>query len=134
MKRVADEEIIEIEDLAKKSRSNHEWNELPISTSTLTSTLHGETSKSIGATNELVTEKATKPVSKMISVGGLSNRNALKNLVKKKTDNATVTSQGTEKTNSTNENTSLVHNKSGLTNALTLLAGYDNYSDSDEDD
>lgn len=109
-KRVASEEIIEVEDLSKKSKGDD-----GPSTSSTTS----------DATDELITEKFAKPSSKPISVGGLSSRNSMKNLVKRKSDNATIVSQSPAKPAADPAT------KPASTNALTLLAGYDNASDSD---
>lgn len=116
-KRVASEEIIEVEDMSKRSRSDDENG----TKSTNERKRKDEGEKSDDVASDLLITKYTKPTtSKTISIGSLStNRNLLKNLVKRKPiaeATATVTSN---------------KNEPKPSSALSLLAGYDQGSDSD---
>lgn len=137
-KRVASEEIIEIEDLAKRKHGDTELAEEKASSSD--TIMFKEPAK-----RDI--PKFTKINSTSISVGGLSSKKSiLKNLVKKKpvqttTDppmsstapviTSTVTS--TTSTSSISASSKVSEPKPGSApNALSLLAGYDNNnSDSD---
>lgn len=125
-KRVAEEVIIEVEDLAASAKQQKIDD--PISTA--------------------------KPIANQTSIGifkkpqsnrnGLSQKSLLANLVKRKTTvtataTATASSETSTKSNSTaTETTSSTSTASkpttSTTNALSLLSGYDNNTDSDDSD
>lgn len=135
-KRVASEEIIEIEDLAKRSRdddgdvtSRGGSNDVPAKSQ--------PTDESIRKPAEMLT-KFAKPMN--ISVGAMSNgRNALKNLVKRKTVEKAETAPSTPANSSStsvsiasNSGTSATNSKP-LASGLSLLAGYDDSSGGSDD-
>lgn len=136
-KRVAEEVIIEVEDLAASAKQ------------------------------QKLDESATaaKPIGNQAAIGtfkkpqtnrnGFSQRSALANLVKRKTTatataTATIPATATTATTATSETTTKSPNPTNAvttlgastatkpttntTNALSLLSGYDNYSDSDDSD
>lgn len=144
-KRVASEEIIEIEDLAKRTRNGNEDGEgtTYVSGSNEVSSRTQSTEEIIRKPTETVT-KFAKPMN--ISVGAMSTgRNALKNLVKRKTVE-TVTSASANNSTSTvlsppSTNTNIpgatetvkspekpTPNSNPVPNGLSLLAGYDDDS------
>lgn len=140
-KRVASEEIIEIEDLAKRSRDddgeeNNSTNDAPAK-ALLTDEIVRKPSES--------TTKFAKPMN--ISVGAMSNgRNSLKNLVKRKTVSATPASAVSSTSTSTVvSSTATSHpdpiendkkptsNNTPTPSGLSLLAGYDDDSSGSDD-
>lgn len=152
-KRVASEEIIEIEDLSKRSRDGDNES-TSVSNTGARGGIHAlaKPQSSDEITRKPTESKFAKPMS--ISVGAMSNgRNAMKNLVKRKTAE-TVTSTSTnssttvEVSSSSNNSTSgreSAENSAKATSAstnskpmpsgLSLLAGYDdNSSGSDDSD
>lgn len=131
-KRVASEEIIEVEEYGKKPNL-----EAP---STSTSSASTVTTEKIAATKAGTSNTSSlnhKFVRPSISVGGLSNsKSVLKNLVKKKTNDVpdkTVCTTA-KSTDTTSMNTVAATKPGNSSNALSLLAGYDDYSDSDDSD
>lgn len=151
-KRVASEEIIEIEDLAKRTRNGDD---------------DGEGTNRVGGSNEVpskspsteeIIRKPTETVTKFakpmnISVGAMSTgRNAMKNLVKRKTvetvtsansSTSTVLSPSSTNTNSASASASAAEtvekpekttpNSKPMPNGLSLLAGYDDDDSSGSD-
>lgn len=98
--------------------------------------------KNIAVNSSNVNNKFVKPT---ISVGGISNsKNLLKNLVKKKSNDASdkVISSTVTSTNSATSSSSaskiapssVAEKPKTSSNALSLLAGYDNDSDSGNSD
>lgn len=121
-KRVAEEEIIEVEDLGSKQPKLNE------------------------SANKTVSQSAIGTFKKpQINRGGFGQKSSLANLVKRKsTSTATATSgassttaSGSSTKNDTTSSTVAVKPSvdkpaTSSTNALSLLSGYDNYTDSDE--
>lgn len=125
-KRVAEEVIVEVEDMAETAAKQQKFDDAP---------------------------PAAKPIENKITIGsfkkpqtnrnGFSQKSALANLVKRKpavtatATAATVTSEISTKTSSiTSTETSSSTSKptATTTNALSLLSGYDNCTDSDDSD
>lgn len=145
-KRVASEEIIEIEDLAKRSFKKDDEGDATeraevINNSKKISGNDSNASAKLG----IAIKNVKPPSSTSISVGGLSSsRNLMKNLVKKKpaetVTSSTLNSVGVSEssTNTTENNKSLATstniNSNSSGNALSLLAGYDDDSDSNNSD
>lgn len=142
-KRVASEEIIEIEDLAKRSRDddgdgNNSTNDAPAKTL--------PTDEIVRKPTEL-TIKFAKPMN--ISVGAMSNgRNAMKNLVKRKpVETATpasaaisstitstvVSSAATSRLDSVENKINTTSNSTPTPSGLSLLAGYEDDSTGSDD-
>lgn len=125
-KRVAEEVILEVEDLAASAKHQ----KLDDSVSTAKPILN---QTSIGTFKKPQTNR-----------NGFSQKSSLANLVKRKTTATTTatattttpTSETSTKTNSTStETTSSTSTASKpTTNALSLLSGYDNNTDSDDSD
>lgn len=128
-KRVAEEVIIEVEDLAASAKQQ-KLDESAASTT-----------KPMGNQSAIGTFK--KP---QTNRNGFSQKSSLANLIKRKTPTTatatatTATTVITETPDSTNStvtasNTSTAAKPpTNTTNALSLLSGYDNYSDSDDSD
>lgn len=129
-KRVAEEVIIEVEDLAAASAKQQKFDE------------------SVSVARPVASQTAIGTFKKpQINRNGFSQKSSLANLVKRKTTAtatstaATTATTGTSETSTKTPNPTNTVSTSGAskpttntTNALSLLSGYDNYSDSDDSD
>lgn len=136
-KRVASEEIIEVDDLSAKKANN--------SVFSVSSTINAKqnASSSSATTSSILSHKFLKP---QISIGSLSNnKNSLKNLVKRKTatkieTNTAAHTSETATISTTPDDqpqTTSIQNESKTvapkSNALSLLCGYDDEDDSNSE-